>query len=392
MNKKLIVYLFGLGLYFISTGISYAVFNSFVFKGGNPVFVSPVANISPSVNPKNKVDPSLPRTAVCPMNGEKYTEKEKEDWEKRRPLAVMIENSEDARPQSGLSRADVVYEALVEGWVTRYMGVFYCNTPFENIAFAPVRSARSNYLDWVSEYDALYNHVGGANRLGDNAASTAIDADALGQIQKYGIKDLDQFGIGMPDCYRNPDRVGRPVATEHTMVCFEDNLYKIAEKRGWTNVDEDGVSWDKNFTMWKFKDGNNSDLGNVNSVKIAFSEGRPSYDVEWIFDRENNIYKRKLGGEQHIDLDNKQDLVAKNVVIQLTKIRGPVDGHGHLLYTSIGSGKALIFQDGKVINGTWSKKTRISRTQYFDSKGKEVEFTRGPIWIELVPNEDQVSY
>ncbi len=391
MKFRLSSLLLGLGLYFLITGITYAGFN--LTKGISVEEVSPVPKVSQTEKSKYKVDPSLPKEEVCPLNGLLYTKQEKEIWQKRRPLAVMIENSAEARPHSGLSRADIVYEALAEGWITRFMAVFYCNTPFENIAIAPVRSARTYFIDWVSEYDALYVHVGGANRIGVNAQKTDPRADALGQIDKYGIKDMDQFGIGYPDCYRNPDRLDHPVATEHTMVCFSENLYKIAEKREWTNVDSRGIAWDKNFHEWLFKDDpSESERGSVNSIKLVFSRGYDDYDVLWEFDKATNSYKRQNGGKAHLDLESNVQLSAKNVVVLLTKLTGPIDENGHILYNTIGSGKALIFQDGKVIVGSWEKKSRIGRTIFYDPTKKEIKFTRGLIWIEVLPSEDQITY
>lgn len=393
MKPKLIPILAGLGLYLITTGFSFAAFN--IVKGGgvSSKFVSPLSKITPTEKAKFKVDPSIPRDQACPLNGLNYTKQEKDVWSQRRPLAVMIENSAEARPHSGISRADIIYEALAEGWITRFMAVFYCNTPFENITIAPVRSARTYFVDWVSEYDALYVHVGGANRIGENAAATDPRADALGQIDKYGIKDMDQFGIGYPDCYRNPDRLDHPVATEHTMVCFSDNLYKIAEKREWTNVDSRGIPWDKNFKNWFFKDDPpEADRGTQNPIKIVFSEGYDKYDAGWEYDKTSNSYKRMTGGAPHLDLETKTQLSAKNVVVQFTKLIGPVDSTGHFLYTTIGSGNALIFQDGKAIKGSWEKKSRIGRTVFYNAAGKEIEFTRGLIWIEIIPTADQVTY
>jgi len=390
-KQKIAIIIAGLGLYLLTTGISYGFFNLIGGYQSGGLLITPEVKVSPKEKPKYKVDPSVPRDQVCPLNGVKYTTQEKEIWDKRRPLAVMMENSEEARPQSGISRADVVYEALAEGWITRFMGVFFCNTPMENITFAPVRSARTYFLDWVSEYDALYNHVGGAGRCPDDTVDQR--AKALCQIDQYGIKDLDQFGISYPDCYRNPDRLDHPVATEHTMVCFSDNLYKIAEKREWTNVDERGIAWDKNFKEWLFKDdAAEADRGTVNNVKIVFAQGYEKYDAQWEYDKTNNNYKRKTGGVVHLDLETKEQLTVKNVIVQLVKLTGPVDEHGHILYGTIGSGKALIFQDGKVTVGTWAKKSRIGRTVYSDNLGKEVQFDRGVIWIEFIPSEQQVTY
>lgn len=389
--NKIILVIVYLGLYLVTTGIAYSVFSG--TSAGSSTVVDPSISTTPGKRAKFKVDPSVPRDQMCPLDGVMYTQKEADVYDKRRPLAIMVENSEDARPQSSLSRADIVYEALAEGWITRFMGVFYCNTPFENMSVAPIRSARTYFIDWVSEYDALYNHVGGANRLGDNATRTDPRADALGQIDKYGIKDMDEFGIGFPDCFRNPDRLGRPVATEHQMVCFTENLYKVAEKKGWTNVDEDGVPWDKNFQPWKFKDdAKQADFGKVDNIKFVFSPGYDKYDVGWKFDPKTDSYKRSNGGVAHLDNESKEQMTAKNVVAQFMKFQGSVDANAHVLYGTIGSGKAVIFQDGKAIVGTWSKPSRISRTKFFDSKGQEIQFNRGPIWIEAVADEKNLTY
>ncbi|OGG15125.1 hypothetical protein A2773_04515 [Candidatus Gottesmanbacteria bacterium RIFCSPHIGHO2_01_FULL_39_10] len=392
LKSNILLVILYIGLFFVSTGASYAIFSSSA-AGGDGTLLSPNSKISPSKRAHFKVDPKIPRDQVCPLDGMKYTKKEKDVWEKRRPLAVMVENSEDARPQSSLSRADIIYEALAEGWITRFMAVFYCNTPFENMPIAPVRSARTYFIDWVSEYDGLYTHVGGANTLGDNADKTDPRADALGQIDRYGIKDMDEFGISFPDCYRNPDRLDHPVATEHQMVCFSENLYKIAEKRNWTNVDEEGEPWDKNFTPWKFKeDASKGDLGDVKTINITFSPGYEKYSVKWQFDKESDSYKRFTGGVPHLDREDNEQLLVKNVVVQLTKLLGPVDDNGHFLYTTIGSGKAVIFQDGKAIVGTWNKPSRTARTKFFSQDGSEIEFNRGPIWVEVLQDSNYLTY
>lgn len=388
-NKPMYYVIAAIILYLVSTGISYAVFK--VARGGSSATPSSVPVPSDSAK-KFVIDPSLPKTEKCPLNGKLFTKQEKEIWEKRRPLAVMIENHEESRPQTGLSYADVVYETVAEGGITRFMGVFYCGSAAYNLGLAPVRSARTYFLDWVSEYDALYNHVGGAGICSDNSVDTR--AKALCQIQKYGIKDLDQFGIPFPTCYRNYDRLDHPVATEHTMVCFTDKLYDVATKRGWTNVDEEGVEWDKNFEEWKFKeDAKEGDRGTVTSLSFAHWEGyAANYGVQWNYESGTNSYKRVNGGKNHIDLETNEQLLAKNVVIQFTKETVGVDEHGHLLYETIGQGKALIFQDGKAITGTWKKAKRTSRTVYFDDKGKEIAFNAGSIWIEVVANGVKVTY
>lgn len=387
MKKNLPIIIGAIFIYLISTGLSFVFFS---WTGGSDESIaSPITdNITPGEG--FKIDPGLPKTEACPLNGKLYSKPEKAIWETRRPMGVMIENHTESRPQSGLAKADVVYEAVAEGGITRFLAVFYCGVA-ENTELAPVRSARSYYVDWVSEYDALYSHVGGAGKCGDSTVDER--AKALCQIDKYGIKDLDQFGISFPHCYRNPDRIDHPVATEHQMVCLSENLYKIASERGWTNVDEKGVSWDKNFTSWKFKkEADTADRGDASKIEFGFWRGYKDYDVTWQYDKENNLYKRLSGGKPHLDLDTNQQITAKNVIVQLVAETGPVDEHKHMIYGTIGKGDAFIFQDGKVIKGSWSKKTRVARTMFYDEKGSEVKFNPGEIWIEIVPAGNEVTY
>lgn len=389
--QKPIKYVIGaIILYVISTGISFGVFKALGVSGSSGGTASPLV---PTEQGHFVIDPAIPRTEKCPINGKLFTKQEREIWEKRRPLAVMIENHTDARPQSGLSFADVVYEAVAEGGITRFMGIFHCGASAFNIGFAPVRSARTYYLDWLLEYDALYNHVGGAGRCNDDTVDER--AKALCQIDKYGVKDMDQFGLPFKVCRRNESRLGREVAWEHTVECFSNELHEFAKtKYDWTNVDEEGVAWDEEFEEWKFKDdANESDHGTTASVSFVHWEGYDKdFGVQWNYDAATNSYKRVMGGEQHVDWINKEQIAAKNVVIQQTKETSGVDGHAHLLYATIGSGNALILQDGKVIEGTWKKASRTARTKYFDDKGKEIAFNRGQIWIEVVDPSSKITY
>ena len=392
MNKQQFILstIVGLAMYLISTGLSYAFFST---VGKNIVFPSPV---TPTTKPTGTqgfvIDPSIPRTEACPLNGQLFTKQEKDVWEKRRPLAVMIENHAESRPQSGLSYADIVYESVAEGGISRFMAIFYCGVSAAPISIAPVRSARTYFLPWVLEYDALYNHVGGAGRCNDDTVDNR--AKALCQIDQYKIKDMDQFGISFPTCYRDYDRLDHPVATEHTMVCVTDKLYKLAADRGWTNVDAKGVAWDKNFAQWKFKDDPPAGgrAASFSASFVAWKGYEKEYGIRWDYDPATNNYKRFNGGVAHTDLENKQQLMAKTVAILFAKETGPIDGHAHLLYANTGTGEALVFQDGKTTKGTWKKPERNSRTKFYDMGGKEISFNKGQLWIEMLPTGTPVTY
>jgi hypothetical protein len=404
MNKQqfIITALIGLALYLISTGISFAAFSIAPLPQGE----KKVVQTTPTPKGPVKhfiVDPSVPRTEVCPLNGKMYTKQEKDAWEKRRPLAVMIENHAEARPQSGLSRADIVYEAVAEGGITRFMGVFYCDVGIEGTLLAPVRSARTYFLPWVLEYDALYNHVGGAGLCNDPTVYS--EAKALCQIGQWKIKDMDQFGLPFKTtdstgkkysvCYRNYDRLDHAVDTEHTMVCDSTGIYKVAEnERDWTNVDEKGVAWDKNFVQWKFKDdAKEKDRGASFSASFVGWKGYENeYGVRWDYNRSTNTYTRFNGGVIHKDLETDEALTASNIIILFAKETDSVDEHGHLLFKNTGSGDGILFQDGKATKITWKKLDRTSRTLFYDTTGKEVQFNRGQIWVEMLGIGTPVKY
>ena len=389
MPKNPLVYLLGgLSLFLLSAGISY-----FAFIGVKLPIAKPSSSVSKIALPtkKPKIDPSLPRTEVCPLNGIMYTKTESNVWSTRRPLAVMIENHLDSRPTSGLSSADLVYEAVAEGGITRLMAFFYCGITYENTMFAPVRSARIYFTKLIPEYDALYNHVGGAGNCDDPTVDDR--AKALCFIRTNKIKDLDQFGRAgdFKTCHRVTNRLDHEVAYEHTMACYSDELYKVAAKLNWTNVDAKGVSWNKNFVSWKFKD-DPSEKGTVSNITFDFWSSKSDYSVAWKYDPAANQYLRSNGGQSATDLTTGEQLSAKNVVIQFVKETGPLDEHLHMYYEVVGTGKALVFQDGQAISGTWTKAAVSSRTRFFDDKGKEIQFTRGQTWIELVPSANKIEY
>jgi hypothetical protein len=320
-----------------------------------------------------------------------FTKAEKQIWEKRRPLNVMIENHLDSRPQSGLGSADVVYEAVAEGGITRFMAVFYCGASAEEVTIGPVRSARTYFMDFASEYGdyPLYAHVGGANKVGP--------ANALGQIGDYGWlakgNDMNQFSLGFPVFWRDYERVGHEVATEHTMYSTTEKLWEVATKRGLSNVDEDGNKWDANFSQWTFKDDEKNDnRGEVSKIEFSFWDNNDDYAVAWDYNKEANQYLRSNAGQPHKDLDSDSQLQAKTVIVQYMKETGPIDEIKHMLYGTTGTGKAVIFQDGKATEANWKKEKRQSRTKFTDKSGKEISLNRGPIWIEIIPIGSEVKY
>lgn len=412
MNKtsKTLVYL---GLFLFFGGISYFIFDRFVpIQMGN--LPSEISKISPAVQKETGfLTFKGPKTEICPINGELYTKDEKNIWQTRRPLLVMIENHENARPQSGLQNADIVYEAMAEGGITRFMAIFYCGAvkgSSQKYDVGPVRSARTYFLDIASEYSdyPLYAHVGGANcsapqdpvtgrQIGP--CSTNKKALAIEQIADYGWNnqgtwgDLSQFSLPYKVCRREPERTGQVRDTEHTMYCSTKELWNVAAQRGLTNQTEiNKISWDKNFKSWSFKQKDSS--SNVSNALISFDfwTGYKDYSVVWQYDKNTNSYLRSNGGQKQVDFNTQEQISAKNIVIQFTKETRSVDEHLHNLYDMIGSGKGLLFQNGTKTEITWSKADRKSRTIFKDSNGQEINFVPGRIWIEILATGSTVNY
>lgn len=394
----------GFVLYIASAGASYAV-----FTGANKT--KPTTSDQSQVQNGNgdglAINPGEAKDQECPLNGAMYTKTEQAVWVTRRPLVVMVENSPEARPHSGINRADIVYEAVAEGGVTRFMPIFLCDAARSSVVVAPVRSVRTYFIDWASEYGGtpLFGHVGGANCSGEKLPNgnmgpckTDPRAQAIEQLVKYEWRystgnDLDQFSVGAKAYIRNESRTGQSVATEHSVEGRTEKLWAVGAERGWTNLDPEGVDWTKSFQPWKFKDdAAESARGAVAPIAHDFWDGYKQFDVRWDYDKTANVYKRSTGGEPHYDQESKDQIWAKNVVVLFAKEIGPVDPLKHMLYATTGDGKALIFQDGNVIEGRWSKKSRLDRTIFTNAKGQEIQLNRGRIWISVIDTSSTVSY
>lgn len=388
-----------LGLYLVSTGISALVFSLVMGK------VSNIPISGEGEEKKSRVNLNLPKTEACPLNGMKYTKAEADIWEERRPIAAMIENHIDSRPQSGVSKADVVYEAVAEGGITRFLTIFYCGASAEDVRIGPIRSVRVYFIDWASEYNTpLFVHSGGSNNICSNCpggvkprGDVAPEVDAFKKLVsmnwRYAQGNSMDAGtnIGFPIVWRDYERIPG-AATEHTFMGSTDKLFEEGASRGFGFEDSKGKAWTKDFMSWKFIDGGASSSPTAKEISFDFWANKPEYSVKWVYDAAKNIYLRFNGGKEHLDMDSKLQLSASNVIVQFAKEKGPVDKELHMFYTTAGTGKALVFQNGEVIEGTWSKDIKTPRTKFFDKTGREISLVRGVIWIEVLPSGNEVEY
>jgi hypothetical protein len=267
------------------------------------------------------------------------------------PVAVMIDNHKDARPASGIAKANHVIEAEAEGGVTRYMAVFASGEKIDEIG--PIRSARPYFVDWAEGLSALYVHVGGS-------------PDALDKIIDDGVYDMNEFYKGKY-FWRDTTR-----KKPHNVYISTNNLSQYLETEKLSVGD---------FTPWQFKDDELKENLPATSSTIKINYRGKDFIVEWKFDREKNNYVRYLGGE--IYKDRADTIVtAKNVVVQYAKAI-VYDDKSRLDMTVIGKGKALVCRDGVCEQGTWQKKTKKDRTRFFIDE-EETAFNAGLTWVNVV--------
>lgn len=337
-----------------------------------------------------------PKDVESPINGILYTKAQAKIFMNRRPLAIMINNHTDARPQFGLSEADLIYEAVAEGGITRFLALYHSR---DSEKVGPVRSARIYYEDWAAEFNAWYAHWGSSyldpwdeeNMANDPDYSGPFichpDADAYAKIDRIGLPSLDEAWAEVAPAYWRDYSQG--VAEEHTGYTSTQNLYNIAPKvypeEGWQNFEP--------FQTWLFKeDLKEAERPGAGSFSFYFWEGYSDYDVRWEYDPKTNEYVRYHGGQKQLDAANNQELRAKNVIVQFTDQSFFGDKKGHLKYETVGSGKAKVFLDGKVIDTEWQKGAIRERTRFFDATtGDEIKFNRGQIWIEIVPTGNEIT-
>jgi hypothetical protein len=315
---------------------------------GVPATSSPTPTVAPSPTPNPNISLLTGATVSA-------------DQAKRPIIAVMVENHPDARPQSGLQSAGVVYEALAEGGITRFQAYFQ-DTAAPTIG--PVRSLRPYYIDWALEYGAPVAHAGGS-------------ADALNLIGPTGLKALNALVIGAPTFYRTNDRVA-----PHNLYTNSSLLDKLLAAKGWAKA----PSFSPNA---RTADAPSSTPAHPN-IHIEYSSA--GYAVDYKYEAASNSYSRYLAGKAHTDRNNGQIIKVKNVVVLYTGTTNLNDGYGHVKLDTIGKGNALVFRDGTATTGTWSKDSRTSRTKLLDGGGKEIPLTVGNTWYSIVPTTKPVTY
>jgi hypothetical protein len=314
----------------------------------------PVKKVETTVPDKPAKKVSSKKT-VCSLDGREV------ETDAVRPLAIMVENLNTIRPQGGIGEACIVVEGLAEGGITRFMLVFGAHGS-DNVG--PVRSARIHFVSLAKGWDALYGHVGGS-------------IYALNAIKGWGVFDWDQTTHG--DDYTRLSSVGAP----HNVFTSTKRLLDAASDKE--------TRTETMAPVFKFKAAPAlaARPQGAKSVIIDFSD--PAYRVEYQYDRETNTYKRFNGGQPHTDVNTKNQLAPTNIVVVKASHSPIPGGSGVLDVNMTAGGDAVIFRDGAVIEGGWSRTGLSGPLEVTDESGNEIELTAGQTWIEIVEPTTPIS-
>ena len=281
-----------------------------------------------------------------------------------RPIAVMIDNVGDARPQAGLNDAYIVYEIIVEGNLTRLMAV-YKDVELDKIG--PIRSSRHYFLDYALENDAIYVHFGWSPK-------------AQSDISSLKVNNIN----GMAESSKSFWRV-RDKSAPHNVVTSTEKILEIAKRKGYDTTSE------KESVLNYVTDNVELEEGmSATDITIPYSS---SYKVTYKYNEETGRYTRGYNKTTQKDWDTKELVTTKNIIITFAKNTTLNDGtsKGRQNLSNIGTLDGYYITNGKAIKIKCYKSSRKEQTVYKDLEGNEIEVNDGNTFIQIVPLSSKVA-
>lgn len=320
---------------------------AFWFFGGRNVNI---------VNNNQKQEEPANKNGISPITGEKCANYN------RRPFAVMLATDAITRPLSGISQADIVIEMpVITGGITRLMAVFGCESPEE---IGSVRSARHDFIPLALGLDAIYAHWGGSHFAYD-------------QLNKKIIDNLDAMVNPYESFFRKP---GIPMP--HDGFTTMDKLLNAATKLGY--------NLENKFSGYPHLTKSESKIDKNGRLIIGYGG---EFKVSYAYDKEENIYARYRNNIKETDKNNNNQ-VKVSVVIAMRAESYMIEPPDYNEVKVEGEGEAKIYQNGEEIKGFWKKTGTYSNSKltFLDGNGKEIEFTPGKIWVEIVEPSTEVKW
>lgn len=280
-----------------------------------------------------------------------------------RPIAVMIDNHNQAWPQAGLNKAYMVYEIVVEGGETRLMALFKGVTVDK---IGPVRSSRHYFLDYAMENDAIYAHYGWSPQ-------------AESDIKQYNINNLNGITESTSTFWRVKDK-----AVPHNAVTSTDALLKAAKAKNYKTT-----STKKSVLNYVSDDVKLEEGQDAKSITIPHSNLQT---VKYVYDVENQVYKRYARNKAQTDWDTGNSITTKNIIVTFCNnyTLNDSENKGRQGLENIGTFDGYYVTNGKAIKIKCIKESRNAQTKYQDLQGNEIEVNDGNTWVNICPVDANV--
>ena len=301
---------------------------------------------------------------VNPLTGETLAEPSN-----ARPFAIMLNNHKAALPHHGVSQADIVYETLVEGGMTRYMALF--TDPANAGPIGSVRSARPPYVGFCQAYDALYSSASGMDNV-------------LGMVTGGGVDYLNALVYEGSYFYRNQSRLNQGIAWEHTLFIDGEDFYQLAVDKGMRTTRKEGQTY--GFT---FDDAVAYEGAAANTAKIYFQKNGKT--TTCTYDAEKGGYTLYQNGLDYVDGNTGEKVVFRNVLV--LEAESYVMSNGiHVYMETVGEGPGYYLRDGVMVPITWSRATEADPYAYKTADGQELVMGVGTSYIAVISDGSPVEF
>ncbi len=323
--------------------------------------VTPTESFAPTATPIITPEVSTEGQAISKLTG-LWVE---EEIANQRPFAVMFNNIKAANPQSGIGDADILYEALVEGGITRLMGILegIDESAMTAKRIGSIRSARHYYVSFADEYDAIFVHYGQTSY-------------AVKKIKKLGIDTINGMeGIGANSFYRD-----KSIKAPHNAFLSLEGIQKAVEKGKLRTTYEEGYQG-----HFKFYDSDTKLTGGsaADNVTLKFSSLAKPY---FTYESSTGEYLRFQYDEKHIDANTSEQLSYKNLIVQFVR-EWNIDKNGYqTMDIEDASGEGYYFTNGNYIPITWKKNESTRYMRYFNQSGEELTINSGATYIGVFPD------
>ena len=357
-----------LSAFLICVGVALAVY--FLWDREEDVPEPPVAESEPVISetpePEPEPVPVNPLTGL-PMDAELVDD---------RPVAVVINNLKAALPQQGIGQADIIFEVVTEGGITRMLALYQSLEGVETLG--SIRSTRTCFVELAMGLDAVLVHAGGSEQAYKDMKSWKTDhMDGVNGIYSYA-------GAGL--FWRDRSRIeGYTFATEHSLITNGPTLFGKLQESGFRLEHEEGYSSGLNFA----EDGTPEDGDSAKTITVSFSKYKK--DGVFRYDEERGLYLSSEYGAEHIDGNSGEQIAITNVLILQTKVELVGDKYNHT-EVDLSSGKGWFACGGKVIPILWEKGDKEQPLRYFTADGEPLLLGQGKSYICIVADDREVTF